>query len=90
MSARRARVLERVGTLLRSSDSDLPERPAPPERDDDLRERVERLETVVEGLQDALYRHSQQEDERIAELQRRTQPENVARVLSDDARRRGI
>jgi hypothetical protein len=89
MSARRARVLERVGTLLRSSDSDLPERPAPPERDD-LRDRVERLETLVEGLQDALYRHSQQEDERIAELQRRTRPENVARVLSDDARRRGI
>lgn len=89
MSARRARVLERVGTLLRSSDTDVPERPAPPERDD-LRDRVERLETLVEGLQDALYRHSQQEDERIAELQRRTQPENVARVLSDDARRRGI
>jgi hypothetical protein len=89
MSARRVRVLDRVGTLLRSAANDAPERPTPSERND-LRGRVERLETMVEDLQDALYRHARHEDERIAELQRRTEPENVARKLSDDARRRGL
>jgi hypothetical protein len=63
--------------------------PAPqPERG--LTERVEHLESVIEGLQDALYRQAQQHDRDIAELRRRTEPAAIARTLSEDARRRGL
>jgi hypothetical protein len=55
-----------------------------------LRERVERLETVVEGLQDALYRQAQHHDEDFEELRRSLHPEEIARALSADARRRGL
>ncbi len=55
-----------------------------------LTERVEHLESVVEGLQDAVYRQAQQHDRDVAELRRRTEPAEVARALSEDARRRGL
>jgi hypothetical protein len=55
-----------------------------------LRTRVNHLEAALEGLQDAVYRDAQRHDEEIAELQRQTQPENIARALSGDARRRGL
>jgi hypothetical protein len=64
----------------------LPSKPS----ETDLRVRVERLEQMVEGLQDQVYRRAQQDDERFAELQRSVQPDELARALSDDARRRGI
>ena len=52
--------------------------------------RVEHLETALEGLQDALYRHQILDEENIGELRRRMEPEQMARDLSDDARRRGL
>jgi hypothetical protein len=52
--------------------------------------RIEYLETALEGLQDALYRHEVLDKESIGELRRRTDPEQMARDLSDDARRRGL
>ena len=52
--------------------------------------RVEHLETALEGLQDALYRHQILDEKNITELRRRTDPEQMARDLSDDARRRGL
>ena len=52
--------------------------------------RVEHLETALEGLQDALYRHQILDEKNISELRRRTDPEQMARDLSDDARRRGL
>jgi hypothetical protein len=52
--------------------------------------RIEHLETALEGLQDALYRHEILDRENIAELRRRTHPEQMARDLSQDARRRGL
>jgi hypothetical protein len=57
---------------------------------EDLRARVDALEGLVEGLQDALYRQSRHEDERIDELRRRLEPDELARALSADARRRGL
>jgi hypothetical protein len=62
------------------------------ERDDlrRLEERMEHLEALVEGLQDAVHRRSVQHDEQLAEIERRTHPEAVARALSEDARRRGL
>jgi hypothetical protein len=52
--------------------------------------RIEHLEASLEGLQDALYRQAQREDDNREELLRRTEPERIARELSDDARRRGL
>jgi hypothetical protein len=52
--------------------------------------RMEHLEAELEGLQDALYRHAVVEGERIEELHRRTTPEQLARDVSEDARRRGL
>lgn len=62
--------------------------PAQPERD--LTARVQRLESVIEGLQDAIYRQAQQHDREIDELRKRTDPAEIARALSADARRRGL
>ena len=52
--------------------------------------RIEHLETALEGLQDALYRHEVLDEESIGDLRRRTDPQQMARNLSDDARRRGL
>jgi hypothetical protein len=55
-----------------------------------LETRVEHLEAELEGLQDAVYRRAILDDEHIDELRRRTAPEQLARDLSQDARRRGL
>ena len=55
-----------------------------------LEQRVERLEAELQGLQDALYRQSRLEDQHISELRRRTEPEQIARDLSDHARKHGL
>jgi hypothetical protein len=55
-----------------------------------LTERLEHLEALVEGLQDAVHRDAVRHDERMAELERKTQPEALAKALSEDARRRGL
>jgi hypothetical protein len=52
--------------------------------------RVEHLEAQLEGLQDALYRHQVLVEGNIGELRSRTEPEQLARDLSDDARKRGL
>jgi hypothetical protein len=57
---------------------------------DALEARVEHLERQLEGLQDALYRQARLEDENIGELRRRIEPEQMARDLDQDARRRGL
>jgi hypothetical protein len=71
--------------------------PRDPEQDRRLERRLERteqrladLEAQVEGLQDALYRQARRGDDTHEELLRRTEPERIARELSDDARRRGL
>jgi hypothetical protein len=55
-----------------------------------LEARVEHLEAELEGLQDSVYRRALEEDRQIDDLRRRTAPEQVARALSEDARRRGL
>ena len=60
------------------------------QRLDALEARIEHLEGELEGLQDAVYRHAVMEDENIGELRRRMEPEQMARELSRDARRRGL
>jgi predicted nucleic acid-binding Zn-ribbon protein len=55
-----------------------------------LRDRVEHLETLVEGLQDAIHRDSLRHEQRMSELEHKTEPEVLAQALSEDARRRGL
>jgi len=55
-----------------------------------LAARVVHLEAELEGLQDAVYRQAVLEQEKIGELRRRTEPEQMARDLGQDARRRGL
>jgi len=54
-----------------------------------LEARIEHLDSELEGLQDAVYRRAVREDESIAELRRRMEPEQLERDLSRNARRRG-
>jgi hypothetical protein len=93
--SRSATVKERMGRLWwrRSSGPAFEIPAAEVDRDRRLNRveaRLERLETALEGLQDALYRHQVIDEENIDELRRRTDPEQMARDLSDDARRRGL
>jgi hypothetical protein len=55
-----------------------------------LEARMQHLESELEGLQDAVYRRAVLEDEHIDELRTRTAPEQLARDLSQDARKRGL
>jgi hypothetical protein len=55
-----------------------------------LEERVKHLEATLEALQDAVDRQSVLQDERFTDLRKRTSPEQMARALSEDARRRGV
>jgi hypothetical protein len=62
-------------------------------QDEDLRrltQRLEHVEALVEGLQDQVHRDAVRHEERMAELERKTQPEALAKALSEDARRRGL
>ena len=60
------------------------------QRVETLEARMRHLEAELEGLQDAVYRRALVEDERIDELRARTAPEQLARDLSEDARKRGL
>jgi len=51
---------------------------------------VDRLEAQLEALQDAVHRDAIRRDEQQARLERKTEPDELARALSSDARRRGV
>ena len=55
-----------------------------------LERRVLHLEELLEGLQDAVHRESVRRDDEAARLQRQMAPREMARALSDDARKRGL
>jgi hypothetical protein len=55
-----------------------------------LEERVDRLEALLEGLQDAVHRESVREGGRIGALEKRTEPSEISRALNRDARERGL
>jgi uncharacterized coiled-coil protein SlyX len=87
--------IEVVSRLWRRSGGGLPSSPRSPDagwehRLETLEARLERLEKGLEGLQDALYRHEVVQDRNNDELRRRTEPEQIARDLSRDARARGL
>jgi hypothetical protein len=51
---------------------------------------MEHLERAVEVPQDAVDRQARLKDKNIGELRRRTEPEQMARDLSQDARKRRL
>jgi hypothetical protein len=55
-----------------------------------LEHRVAHLESLVEGIQDAIHRESRRRDDQADRLEKRTEPGELARTLSEDARRRGL
>jgi uncharacterized coiled-coil protein SlyX len=65
-------------------------RPPVEARIENLERRVSSLEGVIEALQDAVYRESVRQDQRAASLERKIEPKELARALSEDARRRGL
>jgi hypothetical protein len=64
--------------------------PSPPPDLRPMAARLDALEAMVEGLQDAVDRESRRRDAQLDELARRLEPAALARALSDDARRRGL
>lgn len=67
-----------------------PQRAAWQQQMEALEARVAHLESELEGLQDATHRQAVVQDKRIEQLRRRTTPEQIARDLTDNARRRGL
>ena len=55
-----------------------------------LQKRVSHLETMVEGLQDAVHREITRTNDQIDQLRKRTEPAELSRALSEDARHRGL
>lgn len=55
-----------------------------------LEERIDQLEALLEGLQDAVHRESVREEGRIAALEKRAEPSEISRALNRDARERGL
>ena len=55
-----------------------------------LEARIEHLETAHEGLQDAVHRRAVLEDEKLDQLRKRTDPNELARELNRNARDRGL
>jgi uncharacterized coiled-coil protein SlyX len=64
--------------------------PLPLDRIENLERRVSHLETMVEGLQDAVHREITRTNDEIDQLRKRTEPAELSRALSEDARHRGL
>jgi vacuolar-type H+-ATPase subunit I/STV1 len=88
VSEKRGPFIERVRRLRRSRGDDGEDTPV--DRFEALERRIEQLEAALEGLQDAMHRESTRQGDEITALRRRTEPGEMARSLSDDARKRGI
>lgn len=55
-----------------------------------LEQRVGHLERLIEGLQDAVHRECVRTQRQLRDLDRKTEPDEITRALSRDARERGI
>jgi uncharacterized coiled-coil protein SlyX len=82
-------VLDRIGGIFSRRRTT---RAAPPaiERVESLEKRVAHLETMIEGLQDAVHREITRMNSQIDQLRKRTEPGELSRALSEDARHRGL
>jgi hypothetical protein len=55
-----------------------------------LERRIEQLESLVEGLQDAVHRDAVRQEKEIGELERKTDAAEMTRSLDRHARERGL
>jgi uncharacterized coiled-coil protein SlyX len=55
-----------------------------------LEQRLGHLERLIEGLQDAVHRESVRTQKQVRELERKTEPGEINRALSQETRERGI
>jgi hypothetical protein len=55
-----------------------------------LEERADQLEALLEGLQDAVHRESVREGGLIEALEKKSEPAELSRAISRDARDRGL
>jgi uncharacterized coiled-coil protein SlyX len=55
-----------------------------------LEERVSYLDELLVGLQDAVHREAIRRDDEAAQMRRGIAPREMARALSEDARKRGL
>ena len=55
-----------------------------------LERRVAQLETMVEGLQYAVHREISRTNRDIEQLRKQSEPGEMSRALSEDARERGL
>jgi uncharacterized coiled-coil protein SlyX len=85
-------MLDRVIGLRRRRARDEKARGAPDAADPvkALEQRVSHLEAMIEGLQDAVHRELKRTNEQLDDLRRRTEPSELRRALSRDARERGL
>jgi hypothetical protein len=96
MSSRgREGLIARIRQIRRSLPAPAATSPAAPlagsvERIDALQARIVDLENMVQGLQDSVYRESQRQEKRMAELEARLEPATLAIALSKNARERGL
>jgi hypothetical protein len=60
------------------------------QRVEGLEARLRHVEAELEGLQDGVHRQAVRHHEDIEDVRRRLAPDEMARALSDDARRRGL
>jgi uncharacterized coiled-coil protein SlyX len=79
-------VLDRIARLTRRRKA----RPLPIERIEDLEKRVAHLETMIEGLQDAVHREITRTNDQIDHLRKQLEPAELSRALSEEARHRGL
>jgi Flp pilus assembly CpaE family ATPase len=86
----RIRQLRRVARPAESARAQVAEPDPPATELEALERRVDELEQLVEGLQDAVYREAERRGKLIAELQEQIQPAAMGAALSRDARERGL
>ncbi len=55
-----------------------------------LESRLDRLESLVEGLQDAMYRDAVRREREIQDLEQQTTPDQMSRSLAEHDRRHGL
>jgi predicted RNase H-like nuclease (RuvC/YqgF family) len=66
------------------------EEPGLAQRLEAVERRLQHLEAMLEGLQDAVHRESVRQGREIDQLQKKAQPGEIRRALSEDARDHGI
>ena len=67
-----------------------PDMSAADDRIAELSRRIDNLEALVEGLQDAVHRDSQRRGQQIRELEARTDPAEMSRSLAKHSRQHGL